>query len=103
METNKYYTSIEQAKILETILPHESADMRYVPILAQEHHLHGFNKYETGQYEVEAEKYNGRGIPCWSIIALLNVLDWPNDFHWNGSLLDACYEMILMLHKKNLI
>jgi hypothetical protein len=58
----KSYTSLEQAKELLKILPHQSADMSF--------------NVEKG-YEVILHPYMTSpwiGVPCWSLAALLDVL-----------------------------
>lgn len=58
----KSYTSLEQAKVLLKILPHQSADMSF--------------NVENG-YEVILHPYMTSpwiGVPCWSLSALLSVL-----------------------------
>ena len=64
MATIKAYTDISQSKALSTILPLESADMRY-----DEHIL-----YIDGTPKVGYKKGVTDGIPCWSFAALLDIL-----------------------------
>ena len=117
----KSYTDIEQSKKLAEILPPGSSDMYYhnrvdipdnfplpiewkrdLPLLSQE-------------------------IPCWSLSALLELLDYPQlskdklgnekvgwmvsvypdncryDSRWCDNSIDACYEMIIKLHEQELL
>lgn len=112
------YTTIEQSKVLAGILPIESADMCY------------YYKDDIPQL-VPFSKHNNRFyIPCWSLAALLDIMpDRIDDSHFltldkegkeycccyediNGNsfkhefadnAIDACYKMIELLHKENLI
>ena len=116
----KAYTDLEQSKKLAEFLPLESADMCYIQDL-----LAG-GKY--GDYK----PYIGNLIPaygqdkirCWSLAALLGVLPylslhktfsgWRCDsYNKEGTScilgvpadnpVDACYEMILKLHKLKML
>lgn len=107
MATIKAYTDTNQSKKLAEFLPPESADMWWREV------SHGF-------YHIESEAPKGwydvppKGIPCWSLTALLNVLPIsidegqhclalinsnPNgDIEWlcgyedyKGNLMTACY------------
>jgi hypothetical protein len=119
----KSYTDIEQSKKLAEILPAESADMCFnisqrtnMPPLMTPYckFKEFFNMGETPDFL----------IPCWSLTALLKVLDfakcdihkdiygwkcytWPNnwkyDSNWNDNPIDACYEMILKLHELKML
>lgn len=111
----KSYTDLEQSKVLAEILPNESADMYYEPSL-------GFCT-EPSEPKVGEIKYaHPRSIRCWSLAALLNVLpqgtrilkssiddtyhcDCPkeNIDKWFDNPIDACYKMILKLHKQKLL
>jgi len=109
----KSYTDIEQSKKLANILPLESADMyRIFENNAETRAYYG--KMPTAYFDCE---------PCWSLAALINILkypsltqdvenkwfitDWtgarPKSEHGFDSPVDACYEMILNLHKSNLL
>ena len=109
----KSYTDIKQSKKLAKILPIESADMyRIFENNAETRAYYG--KIPTAYFDCE---------PGWSRAALLNVLkqpslaqdvenkwfitDWtgacPKSEHGFDSPVDACYEMILKLHKSNLL
>lgn len=104
MTTIKSYTDIEQSRKLAEILPLESADMFWpnAPITVP---------------CVKDGNPMGVNIPCWSLVALLGVL--PNGilmnkdsqtgrYHFSSKYIetyvsadnpiDACYQMILMLH-----
>lgn len=115
----KSYTDLEQSKKLAEILPAESADAFYdmaepdkrrVPIIGD----------PDDYYDMEDWT-----IPCWSLAALLEVLNIPaltqnNDNDWDVVIIDpkypdeyievhgpnpvdACVEMILKLHEQKLI
>lgn len=122
MATIKSYTDLQQSKELIKFLPPESAD--HFHIIG---HLHTDGpRYEVIRQRnevVEIDKY----WPCWSLAALLNVLDFPSlskdklgggkigwmvsvypdncryDSCWHDNPVDACVEMILMLKEKNLL
>lgn len=114
----KAFTSLEQSKKLAEILPIESADMGWYyskdPNAAR-------NQMWVGT------KVENSDIPCWSLAALLNILDYPQlskdkigdekvgwmvsvypdncryDSIWYNSPIDACYEMILKLHELKML
>ena len=127
----KSYTDIEQSKKLAEILPIESTDMYYQYVLPKldniKHNpeignpanaLKWYNKgYTTsGKEPVTLDEYC---IPCWSLVALLNVLpsatlDSSNDHHfrihcmkryteWYDNAVDACVEMIIRLNESKLL
>lgn len=108
----KAYTDIKQSAQLAVLLPAESADMK-------------FPYFGDGQYGTTAlfgepiEFSGGKDIPAWSLSALLDVYPmvvgrdmdmyccWQNhknlhSKHYDNPV-DACYEMILMLHELNLL
>lgn len=119
----KSYTDLEQSKMLSEILPIESADMHYI-IMGDD---------EEPQSMVGLGEYIGvlPTIPCWSLAALLSVLPtirnrnaefckdiscdkWHVYYHGTATLsiidtnryeniIDACVEMIIKLHKSNLL
>jgi hypothetical protein len=118
MATIKSYTDIEQSKKLAEFLPIESADMCY-PKDAFEYH-----------YAKEPVcHYSGIGLahPCWSLVALLDVLpngtdivkeeaDTENEKYmctvgvkddiictFGNNPVDACVAMIEKLHELNLL
>ena len=112
----KNCTDFSQAEELSNgILPKSSADMYYTPPLVK-----GFTEYLVQpirklpiDWEVE------QAIPCWSLTALINVLPSltldTSDNHycrvstmnrsseWYDNPVDACYELILKLHKRDLL
>lgn len=106
MATIKSYTNLEQSKKLAKILHIESADMRY-PLPCSESNIPVFGKGGFGS------------TPCWSLTALLNAipsstLDSSDSHHyrircneryseWYDNSIDACYNMILKLHKLNIL
>lgn len=118
----KSYVDLEQSKKLMEILPLESADYFY---------RHFVDHYNTVQYALETYPYNkgakDHDLPCWSLAALLHILPQTvrlvgtsKDSYWYcecvsannqeyagfGSAdnpIDACYEMIVKLHKLNLL
>jgi len=113
----KSYTDIEQSKKLAEILPIESADMYY--------RNNGIDAKLMWEHNTPEVKY-----PCWSLAVLLSIL--PDSIYNNtnefsqlefskrsvayhdmndgikvgsikDNLVDACYEMIIKLHKLNLL
>lgn len=127
------YTTIEQSKKLAEFLPIESADQTWERIAIAGANL---DVPEELQYRHNGDRpylyYSGIGIPCWSLAALLSVINnikgwYPGidaqveDNKWQicmfsretGSdtdlssmdeeLVDVCYEVIVKLHEQNLI
>ena len=117
MATIKSYTDLEQSKRLAEILPLESADMDYIPVVNLK-----------GEYAISVNEWDNDHIldedwiPCWSLAALLGVL--PKGYSLgrriNGKYyvcmtcvkhdviecdnpVDACYEMILKLNKLKIL
>lgn len=125
---SKICTDIPQSKILAEILSIESADMHYV---RKTHNFMGNpvdGKWSYPEYGNPNSKHAGyvvqnfesyEKIPCWSLAALLGVLpsaslDSSDDNYyrihcngkfseWHDNPVDACVEMIELLHEKNLI
>ena len=116
----KAFSDLEQSKKLAEILPLESADMCY--------------SNDGTAIKIDANSYTVRYsmwkdcvaeiIPCWSLAALLSVLNFPSltqnkEDEWEVCVLnhqsdeyievsasnptDACYEMILKLKEQNLL
>ena len=121
MATIKSYSDLEQSRKLAKILPLESADMHYSKDFDGSWFV-SLAKYTS----VKIPKYVGNIeehlLPCWSLAVLLNVLPEVSlnsfkDGNWNamvnkngkmiygdtGDPVDACYELILKLHKLNLL
>ena len=116
MATIKSYTDIEQSHKLAEILPLESADM-YYPNRTDV-------KYQ-GALPIEFKYGNpllSQEIAAWSLAALLDILPKihnlrpildleENSIQYSGidlyitagSPIDACYELILKLHKRKLL
>ena len=118
----KSYTDLEQSKKLSEILPLESADMYYAghqSIINPKEWEYGDTPKIRGKYI----SFNDKRIfyPCWSLSALMDVLDrgalfktpqgWAcqsyidlkaitSDHHNNP--IDACYEMIVKFNEMNL-
>lgn len=112
MATIKSFTDLPQSKILSTILPPESADMKILPFTEREYRIVPINDISVCGREDE--------IYAWSLAALLDVLPEPSLIQnqegswmlriWDkkrfpysvgeyDNPIDACYEMILKLHK----
>lgn len=122
----KAFTSLEQSRKLEEILPLESADMCY---LKRE-----FNDIYIETPILKPEGGVRKSLPCWSLTSLLDILhskakdipslsgggykdgkyisDWCLDYEFeNGDYqktfadnpIDACVAMIEKLHELNLL
>ena len=114
----KSYTDLEQSKKLAEILSIESADMfwRY------NHNIHTYDDIPKILVVNNWDDDYNKDIPCWSLTALMNVLDrgalfitpqgWAcqsyinfkaitSDYYSNP--IDACYEIILKLNELNLL
>lgn len=70
MATIKNYTDVAQSRKLAEILPLESADMCWIQIY-DENHMMSDNRVELIPFRF----YSGIGVPCWSLAALLDVLE----------------------------
>lgn len=110
MAVIKSYTDIEQSRKLAKILPTESADMYRVFENNAETRVY-YGKTPTAYFVCES---------CWSLTALLEVLPNENMLvkttdseyyclakdimtkHYNNPI-DACYEMVLELKRKELL
>lgn len=126
----KCYTDIEQSKQLSKILSIGSADMHYVrkaydfmgnPVDGEwSHPKYGNPNSKYANYIVQNfESYEK--IPCWSLVALLDVLQvvdnniefWSDNEGWHlsnaiyeictSNPVDTCVEMIIKLKEENLL
>jgi hypothetical protein len=115
----KAFTDLEQSKKLA-----ESADMYY------RYNVGVISYYEEAPRVVQVKNHFAffpHAIPCWSVVALLDVLpnctdivkeeaDTENEKYmctvgikddiistFSKTSIDACYEMILKLHELNLL
>ena len=114
----KSYIDLEQSKKLAEFLPLESADMCYLPThIGDEHHfIASLSPYSvcTKMTDVSIEYCT----PCWSLAALLielkpyiDLIKLDNTWTCDSILgrceadnpIDACYEMVLELHKQNIL
>ena len=113
----KAYTDLKQSKKLAEILPIESADMHY-------HYDFDFDELESIPTITEEDDHFvlfPKDVRCWSLAALLNILDYPqlskdklgsgkegwmvsaypddcrNDSCWHDNPIDCCVEMICKL------
>ncbi len=108
----KSYTDLQQSKKLAEILPLESADMC----------INSTNPYMITHELRPYGGFDNEHDPCWSLSALLSIIPYPSlhktfsgwrcDSHdREGCILgepsdnqvDACYEMILKLHKLKML
>lgn len=125
----KSYTDLEQSKKLAEILTIESADMHYNVVGDAV-----IGDYQSGMssarsvakaYKKNPDEFAKNVIPCWSLVALLDILKDKIIFGGNSpegwfccytiknptktltiyrnSLVDACYEVILKLHELKLL
>ena len=112
----KSHTDLEQSKKLAEFLPLESADM----FLALNGTLPVMSKYIDNGLVTADDTV----IPCWSLVALLNILDFPaltqeDENEWEVCVrdynndeyieikadnpIDACVDMILLCKEHNLL
>jgi len=121
----KSYTDLNQSKKLAEFLPLESADQTWECIAICGANL---DVPEELQYRHNGDMlfscHSGIGIPCWSLAALLGVLEHPRCFQGDKPIywfcgcfgkdnlyheveadnpVDACVEMIIRLNKLNLL
>ena len=125
MDTNinnkcKAFTTLKQSKKLMEILPIESADMEYILEQWVDEKTH---RRRQGYCEIPVVKVEDDcpiqpiTLPCWSLAALLEVMPHPDIFRnlegtWilstldfpkirggYDNLVDACVNMILMIHE----
>ena len=121
MAAIKNYTDLSQSKVLSQILPHETADMCYKCIEEDPYDV-VLRPYSEWKEEYKGLLVNKEVdvIPCWSFTALLEVLPNENMLvkttdkeyyclakdimtkHYNNPI-DACYEMVLELKRKELL
>ena len=120
MATIKSYTSLEQSKKLTKILSLESADMYYMETSYNDYTIGVLQRMERDMLLKQAEYY--KMFACWSLTALFNVLPGGyvivknyHGFYYVESRdhskytnifdnpVDACVNMIEMLHKMNLL
>ena len=119
----KNFTDIVQSKQLAKFLPLESADMCYIQDL-----LAGCKYGDYKPYIGDLiPAYGQDKIKCWSLTALLDILPYPQlskdklgsgkkgwmvsvypddcrfDSSWHDNPVDACYEMIELLHQQKLL
>ena len=128
MATIKSYTDLEQSKVLAYILPLESADMYYEKGIGDNYRI-DFGNY--ADMSISKNLLHIDAIPCWSLSALLNILakiaseidddgsanlssfmgqwsvnmfDCPIEATDNyDNPVDACYNLIIKLHEKDLL
>lgn len=119
----KSYTDIEQSKKLAEILSLESADMIYMPMMDIDSMSNSrfFSIPECYPFN-EFKDSDTKPLPCWSLTALMNVLDrgalfitpqgWAcqsytgsktiiSNYHNNP--VDACVDLIIKLKELNIL
>ena len=120
IHTMKSYTDLEQSKKLAEILSYDTVDQIWVDV------PNSFTQYRH-EGDIPYLYYSGIGIPCWSLSALLNIINknfYPNIFHdgeaWNievthhdnnaikyethcNDVIDGVFEIIINLHEKDII
>jgi len=119
----KSYTDLEESKKLAKILPLESADMTYRPIMDIDSMSNsGFLNIPDCYPFNEFKNSTIKPLPCWSLAALLSVLpkgtrllksttddtyhcDCPkeNIDKWFDNSVDACVAMIEKLHELKML
>lgn len=114
MATIKSYTDLEQSRKLAEILPLESADMVYVHTTDLEGDEHYDIDFRRNQPLFEDDVY------AWSLAALLSIFEcyeinkFGNNIQFdakgialsteeNETILDIVVDMIILLHKQNLL
>ena len=128
MATIRAYTTIEQSRKLAEILPSESADMEYL-VVKETGKLVGCIPFVKDDSEVEDSAYSHiyDRIACYSLTALLGVLDYPQlskdklgsgkegwmvsvypndcryDSCWQDNPIDACVTIIEKLNELKLL
>lgn len=127
----KAYTDLEQSKKLAKILSIESADMYYhYNEYEEKHYPKVFLDYQTAEIRQEMLELKSND-PCWSLAALYDILpkfigDYGKCLYYDvggyycgymddGNFMltiqetkadnpvDACYEMIIKLHKRKML
>lgn len=119
----KAFTDLEQSKKLTEILPIESADMIYMPMMDID------SMSNSGFFDIpecypfnEFKDSNNKPLPCWSLAALMDVLDrgalfktpqgWACQFYidfkaftsdYYDNPIDAYVEMIIKLHEHKIL
>ena len=129
MATIRAYSTIEQSRKLAVSLPIESADCFWDYDEMQK--FHRINWFEDGYDKDSQLRLSKNNICAWSLAALLGMLPKRIEivdnvyelsvylyglYYWNinngnlcfeskdkDNLVDACYEMIIMLSKNGLI
>lgn len=121
----KAYTDLEQSKKLTKILPLESADMIYPPMMDIDSMSNSgfFNIPECYPFN-EFKDIDTKPLPCWNLASLLSVLDFPSltqnkEDEWEVCIpnhksegyievsadnpVNACVKLIEKLHEQKLL
>ncbi len=122
----KSYTDLKQSKKLVGILPLESSDMIYIPMMDIDSMSNSgfFNIPECYPFN-EFKDSDTKPLPCWSLAALLEELNrncWKVSLKCCGAewdmtyddgeiyisvpsdyAIDACYGLIIKLHEQKLL
>ena len=94
----KSYTDLEQSKKLAEILPLESADMTYRPIMDIDFMSNsGFLNIPDCYPFNEFKDCNIKPLPCWSLAALMNLL--PSEFTEVGKFSTTTYKIDIRKYK----
>ena len=119
MAVIKSYTDIEQSHKLAKILPIESADKHWIILDGAILRATTYDYFDLQEYNQDKGTFR-EYTPCWSLAALLEVLPNENMLvkttdseyyclakdimtkHYNNPI-DACYEMVLELKRKELL
>lgn len=132
MATIKSYTDLNQSRKLAEVLPHDTADGTWKRVVIAGINLNVPEEQQyIHDGGIPFMYYSGIGIPSWSLAALLDILQKTAYFidedanvtlcsyktvEWNLGInnsdvefttktnpVDACYEMIIKLHKQKLL
>jgi len=123
----KSYTDISQSKKLADILLHITADNTYERIVIAGCNLDIPEEQQYVYRNIPFAFFSGIGVPCWSLAALLDVINtnyyitlYHDGVAWNIDIIhhdnvkdkhnvyantpiDACVEIIIELHEQKLL
>ena len=118
----KGFTDLDQSRKLEEILPIESADMYYFLDPTPAGNIYHLTVKRVDFGIKNFPQYGEGDIPCWSLAALMNILERGALFktpegwvyqtyveskaitsYYYSNPIDACIEIISELHKQKLL
>ena len=127
MKNYKLYTDVKQSRELAEILSHKDADATLERIVVAGGNLDIPEEQQYIRRDIPFCLFSGIGIPCWSLIALIFIINenyyteiYSDGAAWNIEIthhdntndkhsasadnhIDACVNMILKLHEQNLM